>query len=558
MSTTSFPVLADRFAGYQVAAPYAPGQGTLALASAPPLAIPPGGFARLTITTGIPPGETFVTHLKATGIAGSTFTGVSAMDGFADVAITAGAFASIRCSAELLNAMATAINGIESTGANAPPSGVLKGAGGAFAAAVPGTDYVVPSGSIAGSAGTITGSIAESQVTGLVSDLAAIDAELGTLAPLASPALTGTPTAPTATAGTSTTQVATTAFVGSAIGAYTPPVTSVFGRTGAVALEASDLPTTGVTATTYTNATFSVGSDGRITTAENGPTLGAAATKGVAGNGADLVAFDGGTAPTAGHLATWDASGGLVDGGAVPSGGGGSLAIGSSIGGAAATAGALLTTNGSGDLAQDTGVLASGGQLTLTGLVSTASGGAACLANTTAGSGLVLEGTDGTNTCSLRIVTNSSGWADGVETSYIQVNDSGGAHNVTWLSGGYGTDAAANRQQFCAAHTQISSYGTGNAFNQTPVPTATAEVVTGGAVALKVLSPATPATSDLVQHVVGASVLSGVNAAGQHYLATTAGAPTGTPAVGTIVFDSTDVKLWVHVGSGTWKGVALA
>ena len=36
-------------------------------------------------------------------------------------------------------------------------------------------------------------------------------------APLASPALTGTPTAPTATAGTNTTQVATTAFVGTAV-----------------------------------------------------------------------------------------------------------------------------------------------------------------------------------------------------------------------------------------------------------------------------------------------------------------------------------------------------
>jgi hypothetical protein len=38
-----------------------------------------------------------------------------------------------------------------------------------------------------------------------------------TYAPLASPALTGTPTAPTATAGTNTTQVATTAYVGTAI-----------------------------------------------------------------------------------------------------------------------------------------------------------------------------------------------------------------------------------------------------------------------------------------------------------------------------------------------------
>ena len=37
--------------------------------------------------------------------------------------------------------------------------------------------------------------------------------ELAGKAPLASPALTGTPTAPTATAGTNTTQLATTAFV---------------------------------------------------------------------------------------------------------------------------------------------------------------------------------------------------------------------------------------------------------------------------------------------------------------------------------------------------------
>jgi hypothetical protein len=45
---------------------------------------------------------------------------------------------------------------------------------------------------------------------------------LATYAPLASPALTGTPTAPTAAAGTNTTQVATTAFVESAVSASTP------------------------------------------------------------------------------------------------------------------------------------------------------------------------------------------------------------------------------------------------------------------------------------------------------------------------------------------------
>lgn len=41
--------------------------------------------------------------------------------------------------------------------------------------------------------------------------------ELNTLAPLASPAFTGTPTAPTAASGTNTTQLASTAFVNAAI-----------------------------------------------------------------------------------------------------------------------------------------------------------------------------------------------------------------------------------------------------------------------------------------------------------------------------------------------------
>lgn len=52
--------------------------------------------------------------------------------------------------------------------------------------------------------------IAQSQVTDLTTDLAA-------KAPLDSPALTGTPTAPTAATGTNTTQIATTAFVNAEI-----------------------------------------------------------------------------------------------------------------------------------------------------------------------------------------------------------------------------------------------------------------------------------------------------------------------------------------------------
>ncbi|TXN43598.1 hypothetical protein FV233_18035 [Methylobacterium sp. WL7] len=46
-----------------------------------------------------------------------------------------------------------------------------------------------------------------------------VAARFALLAPLSSPALTGTPTAPTAAAGTNTTQLATTSFVGAAVAA---------------------------------------------------------------------------------------------------------------------------------------------------------------------------------------------------------------------------------------------------------------------------------------------------------------------------------------------------
>lgn len=64
-------------------------------------------------------------------------------------------------------------------------------------------------------------------------------------APLASPALTGTPTAPTATVGTNTTQVATTAFVLANLPAV--PVASVFGRTGSVTAATGDYTAAQVT-----------------------------------------------------------------------------------------------------------------------------------------------------------------------------------------------------------------------------------------------------------------------------------------------------------------------
>lgn len=67
-------------------------------------------------------------------------------------------------------------------------------------------------------------------------------------APLASPALTGTPTAPTATAGTSSTQIATTAFVGTAIANAKPTTTTATVATSAWSNLSATVNVTGVTA----------------------------------------------------------------------------------------------------------------------------------------------------------------------------------------------------------------------------------------------------------------------------------------------------------------------
>ena len=64
---------------------------------------------------------------------------------------------------------------------------------------------------------TLTATIADDSHNHTIANVDGLQTALDAKAPLASPALTGTPTAPTATAGTSTTQVATTAFVSTAV-----------------------------------------------------------------------------------------------------------------------------------------------------------------------------------------------------------------------------------------------------------------------------------------------------------------------------------------------------
>ncbi len=95
-----------------------------------------------------------------------------------------------------------------------------------------------------------------------------VQAELALKAPLASPALSGTPTAPTAGAGTSTTQLATTAFVAQAVAqALAAGDALVFKGTLGTGGTVTALPTTYsvgwtyrvITAGTYAGAVCEVG-----------------------------------------------------------------------------------------------------------------------------------------------------------------------------------------------------------------------------------------------------------------------------------------------------------
>lgn len=86
----------------------------------------------------------------------------------------------------------------------------------------------------------------------------------GTFAPLASPALTGTPTAPTATAGTNTTQLATTAFVAASFAPLASPTLTgtPAAPTAAVSTNTTQIATTAYVLGQLNSTSTSVNMDG--------------------------------------------------------------------------------------------------------------------------------------------------------------------------------------------------------------------------------------------------------------------------------------------------------
>lgn len=89
---------------------------------------------------------------------------------------------------------------------------------------------------------------------GIAAAISQVTAIANTKAPLASPALTGTPTAPTPTAGDSSTKIATTAFVQGELGDYAPLASPALTGTPTAPTAATSTNTTQIATTAFVKA----------------------------------------------------------------------------------------------------------------------------------------------------------------------------------------------------------------------------------------------------------------------------------------------------------------
>jgi hypothetical protein len=152
--------------------------------------------------------------------------------------------------------------------ANDAPTKTGGGASGTWGIDISGNAATATSATSASSATTLTGltsTVAELNfVDGVTSN---VQTQLNAKADLASPALTGTPTAPTASVGTNTTQVATTAFVNAEI-ANDAPTKTGGGASGNWGINVTGNAAT-VTNGVYTNSSAAISGDNHITFGPN-------------------------------------------------------------------------------------------------------------------------------------------------------------------------------------------------------------------------------------------------------------------------------------------------
>ena len=137
-----------------------------------------------------------------------------------------------------------------------------------------------------------------------IAQVSGLQTALDTKAPLASPALSGTPTAPTAAAGTNTTQIATTAFVATAIGALIDAAPGAMDTLNELAAAVGDDPNFATTVTNALASKLSAASNlsdlPNKTTARSNLGLGSLATQNanavaITGGAINGITLDGGT-----------------------------------------------------------------------------------------------------------------------------------------------------------------------------------------------------------------------------------------------------------------------
>lgn len=99
----------------------------------------------------------------------------------------------------------------------------------------------------------------------IIGNVDGLQTTLDAKAPLASPAMSGTPTAPTAAAGSNTTQIATTAFVTNAVSSKANTASPALTGTPLAPTAAAGTNTTQIATTAFVQTALSAVSSGRIT-----------------------------------------------------------------------------------------------------------------------------------------------------------------------------------------------------------------------------------------------------------------------------------------------------
>lgn len=154
---------------------YTSGSGQMVLTSTPSGVTYPIYFVAITNATYNSGSSEVAASYTATGITGSTLTGVAVLAGSTDQNFSAGDHVDIRGCAQYVLDLNAAMVAVQ-TALNGVPSGVLKGAGGELVAATAGTDYLAANQTV-----TLSGDATGSGATAITVTVAKINgASLGT------------------------------------------------------------------------------------------------------------------------------------------------------------------------------------------------------------------------------------------------------------------------------------------------------------------------------------------------------------------------------------------